>query len=108
MDSAYIVRSARRLSGLSLRQAAALAGTSHSTLSAYESGRKVPSVTTLDRIVRAANFDLEVRLRPRPHPVPGMTKGEELAQVLELASEFPARHSRKLLCPIFGRRAGHL
>ena len=64
MDAALILRRTRRRSGLSLRALAARAETSHSTLSAYESGRKVPTVETLDRIVRAAGFELGVELVP--------------------------------------------
>ena len=40
------------------------AGTSHSTLAAYEAGRKVPTVETLDRVVRAAGYELAVELTP--------------------------------------------
>ncbi len=58
------LRRVRLRSGLSLRALAARADTSHSTLSAYEAGRKVPTVETLDRIVRAAGFELGVELTP--------------------------------------------
>jgi transcriptional regulator with XRE-family HTH domain len=54
MEAATVLRRARRRSRLTLRELAGRAGTSHATLSAYEAGRKVPTVATLDRIVRAA------------------------------------------------------
>ena len=67
-----LLRSARLQAGLTLRQLAAAAHTSHSTLAAYETGAKCPTVETLNRIVEAAGFRLEgqpVRsgrtLRPR-------------------------------------------
>jgi transcriptional regulator with XRE-family HTH domain len=64
MDAAGTVRTARRRAGLSLRQLARSARTSHSTLSAYESGKKVPSLATLARIVSAAGFALDLELSP--------------------------------------------
>ena len=42
------------------------AGTSASTLSAYQSGASVPSVSTLTRLLRAAGFEAEANLRPVP------------------------------------------
>ena len=55
MDAARTLRRARRDAGLSLRALAGRAGTSHATLAAYEAGRAVPRVDTLDRILRAAH-----------------------------------------------------
>jgi transcriptional regulator with XRE-family HTH domain len=92
---------ARRRAGLSLRGLAARAGTSHSTLAAYESGRKTPTVDTLDRIVRAAGFDLDLDLTRR---VGGPDRGRELVDALELAAQFPVRHERTLPFPRFPRR----
>jgi len=57
-----LIRLARHDSGLSQRELARRAGTSQATLSAYEAGRKSPSLDTLARIVRAAGQDLRVRL----------------------------------------------
>jgi transcriptional regulator with XRE-family HTH domain len=100
MTAAATLRRARKTAGLTLRELAARAGTSHSTLSAYESGTKVPSVATLDRIVRAAGFALDLELRPR---VDDPDRGDELLQVLDLAAQFPARHDKRLRFPVFGR-----
>lgn len=47
-----------------MRALARRAGTSHSTLAAYEAGRKAPSLATLERIVKAAGFELSVEARP--------------------------------------------
>lgn len=94
------IRSARLRAGLTLRQLAARAHTSHSTLSAYEAGRVVPTVDTLDRVARAAGYDLTVELTPRVDD-PG--RGDELVAVLELAAQFPAQHAAHLTFPVFGR-----
>src|SRR5690348_14066078 len=52
-----IVR-ARRTAGLSQAELARRAGTSRTTLSAYEHGRKSPSLDTLERLLAAAGFEL--------------------------------------------------
>lgn len=88
---------------MSLRALAARADTSHSTLAAYEAGRKVPSVDTLDRILRAAGFELDVELAPVVGGADRAARGRELVEVLELAGHFPARHSKALTFPVFPR-----
>ncbi|MEZ5228782.1 MAG: helix-turn-helix transcriptional regulator [Acidimicrobiales bacterium] len=98
-----LVRESRRRSGLSLRELGALAGTSHSTLAAYERRRKVPSAATLNRIVEAAGFDLDTTLRRRVRGTAALPRGDELEAVLDLAAAFPARHSTRLDAPVFGR-----
>ncbi len=103
-----MVREVRRRSGLSLRALGELADTSHSTLAAYESGRKVPTAATLDRIERAAGFELDTTLcrRVRTRSLGSderVLRGAELVAVLELAQEFPARHRATLDAPVFGR-----
>jgi transcriptional regulator with XRE-family HTH domain len=87
-----------------LRALADRASTSHSTLAAYEAGRKVPSIDTLARVVRAAGFDLGVELTPAVGGPDAKARGRELVEVLELAELFPARHARHLEYPPFGRR----
>src|SRR5439155_24494308 len=66
MDVPRTLRRARVKAGLSLRALAARAGTSHATVAAYEAGRAVPRVDTLDRILRAAGYatDIDVAWRP--------------------------------------------
>lgn len=104
VDAALLLRTVRSEAGLSLRELAAVAGTSHSTLSAYEHGAKTPTVDTLDRIVRAAGFSLDTELRRRHRGEPGLTRGDELVAVLRLAAAFPAGTAHRLEAPVFGRR----
>lgn len=99
MDAGTLIRDARRRTGLTLRQLGEAAGTSHSTLSAYESGRTTPTVATLNRILRAAGFAVDVTLSPR---IERAERGRELADVLELAAQFPARHAAHIEYPRFG------
>ena len=90
---------ARQAAGLGLREAARRAGTSHATFKAYESGAKTPSVATFLRLVEACNFSVDMELKPRIRSANGLARGEELAQVLELAEQFPSRyqHNRQAL-----------
>jgi transcriptional regulator with XRE-family HTH domain len=91
---------------LSLRALAQRAGTSHATLAAYEAGRAIPRVDTLDRILRAAGYATDIDVVPRPDATDGerQAKGAELWQALELAAMFPARHSPRLRFPRFAPR----
>jgi transcriptional regulator with XRE-family HTH domain len=100
MEAAMILRRARLRSGLSLRLLARRAGTSHSTLAAYESGRVTPAVDTCERIVRAAGFTVTAALTPTI--ADDAERSRELVEVLHLAEQFPARHTPRLEFPRFG------
>jgi transcriptional regulator with XRE-family HTH domain len=105
MDAARLIGDARRMAGLTLRALADRAGTSHSTLAAYEQGRKVPKVDTLDRILRAAGYAADVTLGRRIDDGDRAARGHELIEVLELASMFPATHAPTNTFPPFGASA---
>ena len=96
-----LLAEARAKAQLSLRELAERAGTSHATLSAYEKGRKVPTVTTYLRILEACGNAVDVQLLPRIRERDGIARGEELVSVLTLAAQFPARASRHLELPVF-------
>jgi predicted nucleotidyltransferase/DNA-binding XRE family transcriptional regulator len=49
-----LIREARRAAGLTQHELARRAATSQSAIAAYESGGKVPTVETLERLLRAA------------------------------------------------------
>jgi transcriptional regulator with XRE-family HTH domain len=102
MTAATTLRAARRRAGLSLRELAGRAGTSHATLSAYEAGRKVPTVETFERVLRAAGFAATIDLGPAVGGSDPDDRGRELLEVLRLAERFPARHSPTLTFPKFG------
>ena len=59
------LQAARLRAGLSLRELAARAGTSHATLLAYEQGKKSPAITTFLRILEAAGFAVDIQLSKR-------------------------------------------
>jgi len=62
--SRHLIRMARRRAGLTQAELAARAATSQAAISAYESGRRSPSVETLSRVLEAAGFELRMRLAP--------------------------------------------
>src|SRR4051812_25356809 len=101
MDPARTLSRARVDAGLSLRALAEPARTSPAPLAAYEAGRAVPRVHTLDRILRAAGYATDVALSRRPDASDPerVAKGDELLQALELAATFPARHAKRLRFP---------
>jgi transcriptional regulator with XRE-family HTH domain len=92
---------ARRVSGLSLRQLAQRAGTSHATILAYEKGAKTPGAATFLRLLDACGFGVDIRLDRRIRSRDGIDRGEELEQVLRLAEQFPARVPKTLAYPLF-------
>jgi hypothetical protein len=72
-------------------------------VAAYEAGRVVPRVDTLDRILRAAGYASDITMAGRPDATDAdrEAKGRELVQALDLAAQFPARHSPVLRFPRF-------
>jgi transcriptional regulator with XRE-family HTH domain len=62
--SRTLLERARKLAGLSRSELARRAGASRPTLAAYAAGTKSPNLSTAERIVQAAGFDLD--LVPRP------------------------------------------
>ena len=56
--SSGLLERVRRAAGLSQDELASRAGTSRTTLSAYEHGRKSPNMTTVDRLLASAGFEL--------------------------------------------------
>lgn len=63
MRGAELLSWVRRAAGLSQDELAARAGTSRTAVSAYEHGRKSPSLDTVDRLVSAAGYELEAEAR---------------------------------------------
>jgi transcriptional regulator with XRE-family HTH domain len=96
---ATLLRQARRAAGLSLRELAERAGTSHATVLAYEKGVKTPGAATFLRLLEACGFDVDIRLTPRIRERDGLQRGDELEQVLRLAGQFPARTAKRIDYP---------
>lgn len=96
MDAAILLAETRRRAGLTIRELARRARTSHSAVAAYESGRKAPNTATLARLVHACGFELEPRVRPIMPFENRRQRGRELAEVLDLADQFPSAHANRI------------
>jgi len=77
-----MVREARGRAGLTQRQLAAKAGIPQETIARVERGRSDPRVTTLDRLLEACEFGLEV--------VPRLGIGIDRTQIYELLQLTPS------------------
>lgn len=63
-DVGEVLRQARARAALDQRLLGVRAGTTQSAISAYETGRVSPTVTTLDRLLAACGLQLRVELEP--------------------------------------------
>jgi len=84
--SAEVLQEARAQAGISQRELAEAAGTAQSVVGRIESGKSSPSLDTLERLVAAAGFDLEIALVPRPVPDPvieSYKQGIDQSQLVE-------------------------
>ncbi len=78
---------ARRQAGLTQTDLAERAGTSQAAVSAYESGRRSPSVDTLCRILAAAGFEVRMRLAPPDTHTTALAAAEALVPAQQLAEQ---------------------
>jgi transcriptional regulator with XRE-family HTH domain len=60
-----LLQEARRQAGLTQAELALRAGVPQSTVAKIERGRRDPSLTTLERLVRAAGLELRIQLAPK-------------------------------------------
>ncbi|MGH2772528.1 MAG: helix-turn-helix domain-containing protein [Actinomycetota bacterium] len=87
MDFGKVLRESRRKAGLSQRQLARLAGVAQPAIARLESGRAVPRVDLLDRLLKACGVVLE------PAPRPGL--GVDTTGMVENLVLSPERRLRK-------------
>ncbi len=92
--SRHLIRMARRQAGLTQTELAERAGTSQAAVSAYESGRRSPSVDTLVRILAATGFELRMRLAPPDTHTSSLTTAEALLPAEQLAGQRERERAR--------------
>jgi transcriptional regulator with XRE-family HTH domain len=71
MTSGNLLERARRAAGLSQQDLARRAHTSRTAVSAYENGHKSPSLSTAERLLAEAGYELDARPRITFHRVAG-------------------------------------
>ena len=100
-----LLRSARQRAGLSQSVLARRSAIAQSVISAYESGRREPSVAALRRLAVAMGARLELNpLGPPSRPDPERA-GRQLAELLDLVDSLPFEPRRTpLRFPPLGRR----
>lgn len=95
--AAQLIARIREVSSFSQTELARRSGLDRSVLSAYEHGRRQPSVGALARIAAAAGMELE--LAPSRNAAADEHAGRVLAQVLELAEALPYKPRDELTYP---------
>lgn len=86
MDAARTLHLARRRSGLSQRELAGRVGVPQPVVARIESGRAVPRVDTLDRLLAGCGEALEAR--------PRLGAGVDRTEIRELLHLTPAQRAR--------------
>lgn len=81
MEFSAVIRDARNAAGITQLELANRAGTAQPAVAAYESGGRTPSLATLERLLDACEYDIEVIARPRVRR--GANSLAELAQTIE-------------------------
>lgn len=102
MDVATILRQARLRAGATQAELGRRVGITPSVISAYENGTREPKSGILFEILSALGVD-SLAVVSRDGPGRDAQRAAELMEVLELAAQFPARHSPTMTYPIFAR-----
>jgi uncharacterized protein len=96
-DPAFVVREARRAAGLTQAELARRAGVTQSVVSAYESGRREPALSTLVRLVEATGAQLRLTVEPgrdttQPPTLPATLRGRLIRRRRRRIRQAAARH----------------
>lgn len=92
--SRHLIRMARRQAGLTQQTLAKRAGTSQAAVSAYESGRRSPSVDTLCRLLAGAGFEVRMRLALPDTHVPSLAAAGKLLNSDQLERQRRSERTR--------------
>jgi hypothetical protein len=94
--AARLIKEARSAAGLTQAELAERAGTSQSTIAAYESGSKVPNVSTLERVLAATGSALVASRSPSLSPAGhlGQLLERKRDEIVAIAARHRAHHVR--------------
>lgn len=95
MSVAELLEEARHKAGLTQDQLAQQAHTSRTAVSAYENGRKKPTLDTAERLLSASGFELDMRPRISFHAAPGAR-----GRVYEVPDQLPSLPPHKALATV--------
>lgn len=98
MEFATLIRDARQAAGITQQELAGRAGTAQPAVAAYESGARAPSLATLERLLDACGYDVEVLASPRVRR--GAASLAELAETI--GEDLEQGHEREALRLLFG------
>jgi transcriptional regulator with XRE-family HTH domain len=65
VETSRLLSDARRAAGITQKELALIAGTTQPAIATYESGRRLPSIATLRRLLDACEHDLALEAHPR-------------------------------------------
>ena len=95
MDAGARIRQFRQLRGLSQEQLALEAGINPAFLGHLERGLKSPTITTLDKLVKALNITFE-ELFAEKSPAPDPAKEDAIKRLTLLVRDLPAEQINNL------------
>jgi transcriptional regulator with XRE-family HTH domain len=98
MEFTALLRGARQAAGITQLELASRAGTAQPAVAAYESGGKTPNLATLERLLGACEYDIEVLARPRMRR--GAASLAELARTIR--EDLEQGHEQDALRLLFG------
>jgi uncharacterized protein len=93
VDSASLLRAARRAAGLTQAELGRRAGVTQSVISAYEAGRREPALSTLTRLIQATGADLHLEVKPRSvRQLPATPRGRLVRRHQQRMQQVAAEH----------------
>jgi len=94
--SAQLIREARSAAGMTQTELAKRARTSQPAIAAYESGAKIPTVATLERLLRAAGAELTASPARSGQRTTRLSRllHERRQEILEVAADYHAGNVR--------------
>jgi len=94
-----IIQQLRRQAGITQQELATSGGTSQSTIAAYESGSKSPTMRTIENLTRSQNLELRIEFKPpmTREDMRSLAFHRAIAELLQKNPEFVVSRARKNL-----------